>query len=106
MARDILHVGDVGIPILVQVIDRVTKQPVDLTDFVSGFVRLKKPGTAPTNKAAVLHDGPNGWIKYITVGGDIDTPGPWKAQAYQVTTTGDGPWSGDEDEFLVRANLS
>lgn len=106
MARDILHVGDTGVPILVQVINRATKQPVDLTGFVSGTIRFRKPASVtPVDKAAVLHDGPNGWIKYVPIAGDIDVAGTWTAQAYQVTTNVDGPWSGDEDEFLVRPNL-
>ena len=107
MARDILHVGDVGIPIRVTVKDRETKQPRDLSDYVSGTLRFKKPsGTTVDKTATKVGDGTAGEIEYVTVANDINEAGTWYVQPVEVVTAGDGPWAGDADDFLVRENLA
>lgn len=73
------HVGAVGLPIEVDVVDD-EGQAIDLTTASVKKIRLKKPGEASALKEATLV-GANR-LRYVTADGDLDAAGEYRYQAY------------------------
>lgn len=72
--------GSVGVPIIMTVLD-CDGNVIPLGDAINPVVLKMKPGRGPTiTRNALVHDAPNGIIRYVTVADDFPTHGEWKAQ--------------------------
>ena len=108
---DQIFVGDEGTSIEFEVyecdtsVDPAVSNIVDIsTSTAREVIFLKPDGTTSTGHVGTfLTDGTDGIIKYITVVGDIDQAGPWKAQAR--ITTPNGKWYSSKVSFTVAEPL-
>lgn len=99
-----IHVGDVGTEFIATIRDELGGL-VDPSLASTRQMRFKKPdGTIVTKPAALVTDGSDGKMKYISVTNDLDTAGSWQVQGY--VEIGSGKWSSDVHRFRVYANLS
>lgn len=72
----------------------------DLSDATEITLKLRKPDGSVLERAAVLYnDGTDGLVFYITVDGDLDTPGNWLGQLYVALVS--GHWNTDMFAFPV-----
>ena len=84
-----LHVGDVGTSIELTVTE--TNLPMNIANASVKQIKLRKPnGAVVTKPAAFVTNGTDGKLCYVTVQGDLDASGLWRAQAYLETPS----WSG------------
>lgn len=103
---DELYLNDEGTSIEFEVYecDDTVDPPVqNLVNISSATVQavnfLKPDGTTINRTGEFLTDGTDGITRYITVSGDLDVTGPWKAQA--VITLPTGKWATSIIEFQV-----
>lgn len=102
-----LHLEDIGTSIRITVEDTDESCNRVIVDLSSASVRqiiFRKPsGTKLTVTGALVTDGTDGKIEYITEAGDLDEVGEWKVQVYLVFPT--GGWRSEIGTFRVNANL-
>jgi len=101
-----IHVGDVGTAIRLQVIDRVSgpATPCDLSEASDIDMLFRTPGGVCRQKTgALVTDGTDGCIQYLTEAGVLDEAGFWEVQAH--VTTADGSWWTETAGFRVSPNL-
>ena len=104
MASGEIHKGDIGTILEFTITDQ-DGVVVDVSSASTKQIFLRSPyGKILTKTAAFTTTGGDGKIKYVTISGDIDAPGEWKAQAYVVTSA--GSWKTDSTTFTVYANIS
>lgn len=97
------QVGDVGIQIIVQVIDQ-DGDILDIGDASALKIKLQKPdGTAVDKGAALLTDGSDGKMYYTTQTNDLDQAGIWQVQG-KLTLSGT-PKSTRVASMVVAANV-
>lgn len=99
-----VHVGDVGLAIRIHVHEAGV--PVNLSSASSVSLKILKPnGVAVTKTASFPNGGTDGWLEYVTVPGDLDRPGTWRAQP---VVTGLAGWTGHATtvSFVVRPVIS
>lgn len=98
------HVDDIGTPFILEVVNKKTGAPLDLSTASSLQIRFKAPGTVTVVKTATLFtDGKDGQIQYLSISGDLHTEGQWKMQAEVVVGT--ATWHSDVVSFQVASNL-
>jgi hypothetical protein len=79
-----VHAEDVGILIVVVAKD-AAGAVINISAAEQLLIKLKQPGMPAVEKAAtLLTDGTDGKMKYLTVAGDLPSPGLWKVQGYVV----------------------
>lgn len=105
--RPDMHVGDYGTIIEMEIINRQTKQPLDLQTVSNMYMKFEPPsGTAFERTASIANaPGTDGVIKYTIVDGDIGEVGRWKVQGRVEDPTTPGLWHTDIMEFFVAANI-
>lgn len=103
MAANEIHVDDVGTEFRVLVKDGSTTLDLS-TSSTLDYKFLKPSGTQITRTGSFLNDGTDGYIKYITVSGDIDEIGTWKFQVF-IEIDG-GSWHSDMHSFKVHRNIT
>lgn len=90
-----IHVGDVGTPLVITVVDVGNTSaitPTDISAVTTILIYLTKPdGTVLTMTGVFVTDGTDGKIKYVTQAGDIDSAGVWEIEAWVSAISG---WSG------------
>ena len=101
MAEEI-HLNDIGTVFEVVIVD--AGAAVD----ISGATTLELIFTPPTKPkkvkvAALVSDGRDGKIEYVTVANDLDETGTWKIQAHVVLSN--GAWRSEIGSFNVFGNL-
>lgn len=78
--EDGAQVGDVGLQIIVQVLDQ-NGAVIDIGGAVALKIKLLKPdGTTLDKTASFLTDGSDGKIYYTTIVGDLNQAGLWQVQ--------------------------
>lgn len=88
MASEKIHLGDIGTSIRIRV--QEDNVDIDISTATSMKIFLKKPGGTTTTKTAVfVTDGTDALMHYISVSGDIDEIGTWKAQGWVRLPQGD-----------------
>lgn len=76
---------------------------INLSTATTKQLLFRKPnGTVLTKTASFKTDGTDGYIKYVTVAGDLDTLGIWEFQSY--TVIGGEEWYGEVFKFRVLRN--
>lgn len=102
MAKNEIHVGDIGTTFRVLVKDG--SDVVDISSATTKQILFTKPSTDTLTKdASFTTDGSDGLIEYDTLSGDLDESGIWKIQAYLVLSG--GSWHSDIAIFKVHGNL-
>lgn len=97
------HVGDIGTAIEFTFTDE-DDAVIDLAAASTLEATLHKPdGATVTKTLALKTDGSDGIARYLTLAGDFDQAGPWRAQGYVVTAAGE--WSSDVVSWRVAPNL-
>ena len=98
------HVGDVGTIIQVTVTDGT--DPVDVGDPIDiRDIHFEDPdGTIVTKAGALVDDGSDGKIKYVTEADFLSKPGVWRLQVELEWANGNH-WSSSKAEFRVHPNL-
>lgn len=95
--------NDVGTAIEVTIQD-VAGTVFDISGASTKTLYLRSPsGVVTTHTATFSTDGTDGKVQYVTVTGDIDEIGEWRAQVYLVTAT--GSWRTSQDKFEVEPIL-
>jgi hypothetical protein len=98
-----IHVGDVGIALIVVVVDE-TGTVVNISTASTLTILLLPPGNSPTNplltKPAMLDtNGVDGAMRYTTQAGDLSVAGTWQIQGQVVI--GSAMWSTRSSRVLV-----
>ena len=97
---DQIHVGDIGTEFNVFLVetDPVTEVvgPVDVTGATTRDLKFERPDGTGFTKVMTIIDGLAGHFRYISIAGDINAVGPWKAQPFVVLP---GGWSGHANPF-------
>lgn len=98
-----IHVADTGTVFTVTVTD-AAGAIIDLSAALTLEI-LFRPlnGLTFTRQAALVTDGSDGQIYYVTQAGDLLEAGEWELQAYVVLPG--GAWHSDVTRFDVLANL-
>lgn len=98
-----LRKGSIGSSI--RVLIKEDGLPMNISSASVKTLLLQKPiGVVVEKVAAFETDGANGWLKYVTIAGDLDTSGPWQGQVYIEMPT--GKWHSEMFSFQVGGNLS
>lgn len=75
-----IHVGDIGTPITLTVVDE-DGTAIDISTASVKTYRVKDPEDTVTDKTASFDDdGVDGKLTYTTVDGDLETPGEYVIQ--------------------------
>lgn len=105
MSRTHIHENDLGTEFIVQVVDAVTADPIDLTDYTTKEIIFESPDGTTATKTAVAEDLTNGKIKWVSTAGFLTPAGVWKLQAH-VAHSGNGTDHKTEVvPFKVYANI-
>jgi len=81
--------GVKGLPIIVPFVDQ-DGTVVDISTATTKKVWLFDPNGTAVSKDAIFHtDGTDGLLKYVTVDGDLEVLGDWRAQGYCVVAAQD-----------------
>jgi len=97
------QVGVIGMPVELTIKD-CDGVVIDVSDATAMTIYLKAPdGGVLTKTAAFTTDGTDGKIEYVTIDGDIDEAGTWRAQGRVVTP--DGDYASLPTSFAVYDNL-
>jgi hypothetical protein len=92
-----IQVGDSGTQIIVKV--REGSRRLDLSAATSLRLVLSKPdGNVVARDAALLTDGTDGAIFYVTAPGEVDQPGLWHVQVELAL----GGWNGRTSRAALR----
>jgi hypothetical protein len=103
MSAGEVHVGDVGTGLEVTLKDQAG-EIVDISGATVKQIIFKKPdGQKVIKDATFTTDGTDAKMVYVTVAGDLDTPGAWSIQGRVVLPAGE--WSSDVSQFKVFPNL-
>lgn len=105
MAREEVHVGDIGTEFRALVKDGGTV--VDLTGVSTLEMFFEKPdGTVLTKTASLVNSpGTDGLVKYVTDSATVlDVAGTWKRQV-RVKFSGSQDWKSEVKEFIVHPNI-
>ena len=103
MAADV-HVGDVGTSVRLTIRDQ-DNAVVDLSSTSARTIFLVKPNGQVLTKTAVLVGGGTGGImEYVSISGDFDLPGHWKAQGKVVNAS--GTWNSSVISIPVLPNVN
>lgn len=103
MAVDEIHVGDIGTKLRFKIQDGLTI--VDISGASVKDILLEKPDKTVLTKAGVFTtNGVDGLLEYITLSGDLDTAGSWRAQASLILPS--GSWKSSLADFTVHSNLA
>ena len=100
-----LQVGIIGTSIRVTIRDQ-DGTVVDLSTTSTRQLYLKKPepiGSTLIKTASLVGGGTGGIMEYLTISGDIDTPGKWQLQAAYVNSA--GTWRTNVVDLPVLPNL-
>lgn len=105
--RPDMHIGDYGTIIDMEIINRQTKQPLDLQTVTNMYFLFEPPTGTPFQKTATVANAPgtDGVIRYVIVDGDIGVAGRWQIQGKVEDPTTPGLWHTDIMEFFVAANI-
>ena len=97
------HVGDIGLDLVVTLYDRTELLTTVGTATVLKLIFKKPGGEVIERDAALVTDGTDGKVHYVTVAGDLDRAGTWSVQGY-LEMPG---WTGRTkvDTFPVGGNL-
>lgn len=103
--RPDMHVGDYGTIIDILIINRQTKDPLDLSSLSNMYMLFEKPSGNTFSRAAVPANAPgtDGILRYTIQDGDIDETGRWNIQAKVQDL--EGLWHTDILEFFVGDNI-
>lgn len=102
MARQEVHLGDIGTSFRATVMDQ-DGTVVDISSATRTMKFLKPDRTVIEKPAALVTDGTDGQMEYVTVSGDLDMRGTWRMQGKVVI--GAGTWHTDEYLFEVHRAL-
>ncbi len=81
MITNFLQVGDVGIPLVVQMVNQSTNEPIDISAATELELKFSYPdGTTDDFTAALLTDGIDGKMVYVTEADDLDMAGVYAIQ--------------------------
>lgn len=98
-----IHVGDIGTVFEATIIDQ-TGAIVNVSSASTKQLWFGKPDGSVLQKPALFStDGTDGKIRYMTVGGDLSSPGVWTLQGYVVMPA--GTWHSDTVQLKVAGNL-
>lgn len=82
-----LHVGDIGT--VLRFIVKENGAPLDISEATLLMLCLQKKDKSVIDRPLVFTtDGTDGQVEYVTVYGDIDQKGTWKAQVFYGSTSG------------------
>ena len=85
MSTETVFKGHIGLAIDVQVVDDDTGEAIDLSNAGTKQIKLKGPNQATSAKtASFINTGTDGWVRYVTLNGDLDVIGVWQIQGYFV----------------------
>lgn len=77
----VAFVGDAG-QIHEVIVADANGNALDLTNTTLRQIKFLKPSGTEVVKTAVLHDGPNGKLRYTMATGDYDAGGGWRRRGY------------------------
>ena len=98
-----IHVNDVGTLFKVTVWDG-TASPLNISTATVKQLRFLMPtGASFMRSASFITDGSDGGLKYISVTGDLPTPGDWIVQPYIEIPS--ACWHGSQTSFEVYSNI-
>lgn len=100
-----IHEGDVGTEIIVQVVDALTSDAIDLTDYDTIEIIFEKPDGTAVTKTAEFEDAATGTIKYVTVADFLSPSGVWKLQGHVAHSGNATDHKTEVVEFKVYANI-
>ncbi len=79
MPTEVARLGDIGVS-LRGTITKLDGTAYDVSDADSITIVLTKPDGSSINRAgSIVNDGVDGVVEYVTVDGDLDQLGTWKA---------------------------
>ncbi len=88
MASERIQVEDTGTSIRIRV--QEDNADIDISTATDMQIFLKKPsGTTETKTGSFVTDGTDALMHYVSVSGDIDEVGTWKAQGWVSLPQGD-----------------
>jgi hypothetical protein len=102
---NIAHKGDVGLTIRLTIDDDGTVRNISSQSALVMYLTKPNHGDVLTKTGVVVGSGAGGQFDYVTVAGDLDTPGEWTAQGH--VTEGSSPifWT-TEATFVVRDTVT
>jgi len=103
MAKEEIHVGDIGTVLTVTVKDGSTVVNISSATVTKNLILVDSDGSKHTKAASFVTDGTDGKLRYTTVSGDLALAGHWQLQVYLVLSS--GSWHTDVGSFTVHANL-
>lgn len=103
-----MHVNDYGTVIQMEIINRQTKQPLDLGSVQNMYMIFEPPSGVAVEKTAAIANPPgtDGVIQYTIANGDITEIGKYKVQGRVEDPTTPGLWHTDVIEFQVASNIA
>ncbi len=106
MPVELLHVGDAGTAVVVQVVEEDSDgvlQPTDISTATTKQIKLKNPSTGVTlTKTATLKtDGLDGRMKFNSLAADFLNGGPWPIQI-RIVIPGAPAWDGHSDKGTIQ----
>lgn len=102
MASEKIQIEDIGTSIRIRVQENNVN--VDISPATSMKIFLKKPsGVTSTKVASFVTDGTDALMHYVSVSGDIDEIGTWKAQGWVRLPQGD--FFTEVTSFKVNRNI-
>lgn len=98
----VVHQSDVGTVFELTIVDQ-DSAVVDISTATRQILFEKPSGATLTKTAALVTDGTDGKMKYVTIAGDLTPAGFWFVQG--VVTIGLNTWHTDALAFTVLPNL-
>ena len=100
-----IHEGDVGTEFIVQVVDAVTGDAIDLTDYTTTEIIFEKPDGTAVTKDASITDAAAGEITYVSEAGVLTPSGDWRLQGHVAHSGNVTDHKTEIKEFKVYANI-
>jgi hypothetical protein len=98
-----VHVGDIGTAFEATIVDQ-TGAIVNVSGASTKEPWFQRADGSTLAKAAVFTtDGTDGKIRYLSVAGDLTSPGPWAVQGHVIISGGE--WHSDLYSFTLYPNL-
>ncbi len=102
---NIAHKGDIGLTIRLTIDDDGTVRNISGQSALLIYLTKPNNGNVLTKTGSLTSDGTDGKLEYVTVDGDLDTPGEWTAQGHVTESSSPIFWT-TEATFIVRDTVT